>query len=586
MTAFIGKNDTGKSSFLDALDTFFNHSKLDIQDRCVYSPEAELTSIGCVFSGFPEEIILDETVRTTFADEYLLNTDGFLEIWKQFNSTGKQTVYINAYHPNNPDVSDLLNKKNIDLKRLVQQNNLQNTVNLTINKDMRKALWELKGNELTFSLRLIPADKEDAKNIWEKVQKLLPRFALFKADRPSTDEDNEAQDPIQLAVKKALENQREELEKIKNTVMEYVETVASNTINKLKDFDDQVASQLSPSFKKEPSWDKAFSFSMFSDDSIPINKRGSGIRRLVLFSFFRANIENELDIDSDNGIIYAVEEPETSQHPDFQKVVVETFLRMVDNPLCQVILTTHVPGLAGLLPIESLRHVVSTENSRAVYDSSDQDEEILISNIASTLGVYPSISQETTISNSIKLIICVEGPNDVEFFKVLSRKLNSDYDEIISIDSTDSILIIPLGGGTLQHWVDYNYLTKLGITEYHIYDRDDDAKYQRFCDTVNNRGNGSSARLTSKRETENYIHPDAIENIFGVRITVNDDTNVPFEISQILKERNEDGSSESKVKVKLNKDTVELMSKQRLLEIDQHGEVISWLTDIKNIINS
>lgn len=64
----------------------------------------------------------------------------------------------------------------------------------------------------------------------------------------------------------------------------------------------------------DPMWEKAFSFSLTGENAIPLNKRGSGIRRLVLFSFFRAATESEL-FDRKN-IIYAVEEPETSQHPD------------------------------------------------------------------------------------------------------------------------------------------------------------------------------------------------------------------------------------------------------------------------------
>jgi predicted ATPase len=56
-------------------------------------------------------------------------------------------------------------------------------------------------------------------------------------------------------------------------------------------------------------------------------------------------------------IIYAVEEPETSQHPDAQKMIVNTFREMTEKNGCQVIITTHVPGLAGQLPLKSLRHI-------------------------------------------------------------------------------------------------------------------------------------------------------------------------------------------------------------------------------------
>ena len=92
--------------------------------------------------------------------------------------------------------------------------------------------------------------------------------------------------PMQIAMKAAIQEKQEELTRIAEEIKERVSIVADHTIEKLKEFDDDLASTLKPQFKKEPSWEKAFSFSLSGDDDIPINKRGSGVRRLVLFSFF------------------------------------------------------------------------------------------------------------------------------------------------------------------------------------------------------------------------------------------------------------------------------------------------------------
>lgn len=584
LTAFIGKNDAGKSSILDALNTFFNESKLDVLDRCITANENENTVIGCIFSELPTELILDETVVTSLESEYLLNEDGYLELLKEYTSTGKQSVYIFANHPCNEDVSDLLSKKNAELKRLVQQKELQNSTNMSVNSMMRKTLWRSYGSDLLFSMRPICLDKEDAKNIWEKIKGYLPKYALFKADRPSTDEDSEAQDPMQLAVSKALESQMIELNRIKEIVKSYVETVATSTLGKLAEFDKELASKISPSYKKEPAWEKAFSFSLTGDNDIPINKRGSGVRRLVLFSFFRASMENSLSEGINQNIIYAVEEPETSQHPNFQKVIVDTFVNMVTNQNCQVILTSHVPGLAGLLPVKSLRYV--TTNEQGIYVLEATEENNILHEIAETLGVFPDITPPSAEHHSIKLIICAEGPNDVNFLNILSSKLHQEDESIIDISNNKSIIVIPLGGGTLQHWVNFNYLTKLGVCEYHIYDRDEDAHYQQYCDTVNNRHDGSSARLTRKRETENYLHVNAIKEVFDVDLDVNDTTNVPKEISLLMRERGQENSSESKIKILLNTEVVNRMTLGRLKETDEDSEIFGWFSDIKRIIES
>lgn len=79
----------------------------------------------------------------------------------------------------------------------------------------------------------------------------------------------------------------------------------------------------------------------------------------MLFSFFRATTESAL-FEGKN-IIYAVEEPETSQHPDAQRMIVNTFKEMTEKNGCQIIITTHVPGLAALLPIQSLRYITNSE---------------------------------------------------------------------------------------------------------------------------------------------------------------------------------------------------------------------------------
>ena len=580
ITTLIGKNDAGKSTILDALDIYFNEnkSKFSIFDRNIHCKDNEETIIGCEFSDFPDEIIIDETAPTSLYEEHLLNRNGNLEIIKSFSSNAKETVYLIANHPSNSGYENLFTKKNADLKALVNKNRLTDQCNLTVNGEMRKALWDSLGSAITFCEQRINADKEDGKKLWERLKAYLPTYALFKADRPSTDEDSEAQDPIHLAVSQAIANQAEELEQIKSQVVAEVETVAERTIEKLKEFDPALASTLSPRFRKEPAWDKAFSFSLTGDEDIPINKRGSGVRRLVLFSFFRASVE----CDNQNSIIYAVEEPETSQHPDFQREIVETFQEMVLSDKCQIIITTHVPGLAGLLPISSLRFITDNDGERTIETVTDNCDELL-KTIQNTLGVLPEIYSQNC-STAVKVIVCVEGPNDVQFMYRISHILHEYDNNYIDLSVDPSIACIPLGGGTLQQWTNYDYLKRLGIPEYHLYDRDGDSHYQAFCDIVNGRKDGSSARITSKRETENYIHPDAIHEIFGITIHIDDNTDVPKTISTILKQREDSGSSESKVKVKLNTDVVNKMTLERLAESDPRHDIINWLTEIKAMV--
>jgi predicted ATP-dependent endonuclease of OLD family len=169
ITAFIGKNDVGKTTILEALDTFFNQSKLDPRDKNIFHL-GEDTIIGCVFSDLPSQIVLDETVSTSLSQEYLLNGNGWLEIRKNYGIAGKESVWIFANHPSNDGYSDLLSKKNSELKAKIRALHLEDQVNLAVNSEMRHKLWEQLGDEIVLSPTLISADQADEKKLWPKIQ--------------------------------------------------------------------------------------------------------------------------------------------------------------------------------------------------------------------------------------------------------------------------------------------------------------------------------------------------------------------------------------------------------------------------------
>ena len=574
ITAFIGKNDVGKTSILEALDTFFNQSKLDQRDKNIFHLEED-TVIGCVFSDLPSQIVIDETVSTSLSQEYMLNENGWLEVRKNYGTSGKETVWIMANHPSNSGYSDLLLKKNSELKTKIRALHLEDQVNLAVNSDMRHKLWDQLGDDMILAPTLISADQADEKKLWPKIQLFLPTYRLFKADRASTDKDDEAQSPISAAMKLALQEKHEELSRIAEEVRQKVSSVANKTIEKLAEFNPDLAGTLTPKFEKDPMWEKAFSFSLTSDNEIPINKRGSGVRRLVLLSFFRATTESEL-FDGKK-IIYAIEEPETSQHPDAQREIITTFSNMVEKGDCQILLTTHVPGLAGILPLDSLR-LVYTEGSITRVDSSRNTA--MIEKIADTLGVFPALTHAAEDHHEVKLNVCVEGPTDISFLERASYLAHQIDPAILDLSVTDSVIILPLGGSSLQNWVNHNYLQKLHVREYHIYDGDNCNSHADACAAVIARGDGSSAVQTQKRELENYIHADLIHDEFGVDIEVNDVMDVSTEVSRIIRERNPQGYSPKVVKRKISEECVPRMTFEMLQSRDPSGEVLGWLRDI------
>lgn len=87
-TVFLGKNDQGKTSILEAIDIFMNEGKGSVKidnndiNQIARNENVDSYKIGIIFKDLPKEIIIDETNETSLEEEYLLNKDGFLEIWK------------------------------------------------------------------------------------------------------------------------------------------------------------------------------------------------------------------------------------------------------------------------------------------------------------------------------------------------------------------------------------------------------------------------------------------------------------------------------------------------------------------------
>lgn len=127
---------------------------------------------------------------------------------------------------------------------------------------------------------------------------------------------------------------------------------------------------------------------------------------MILLNFFRAEAERKVASQNAPSVIYAFEEPETSQHPNYQEMLIEAFIRLGQKDNCQVLLTTHVPALGAMLPTEGLRLVRKTENGPIVEYGNDD----IIEEIAKTLGVLPD-----PIPKGAQALLLVEGPGDVVF---------------------------------------------------------------------------------------------------------------------------------------------------------------------------
>jgi len=74
-----------------------------------------------------------------------------------------------------------------------------------------------------------------------------------------------------------------------------------------------------------------------------------------LLNFFRAEAERQQKESSSQSIIYAIEEPETSQHKEHQRLLVKALKELSNNSSTQVIITTHSSDIVKQLGFEQIQ---------------------------------------------------------------------------------------------------------------------------------------------------------------------------------------------------------------------------------------
>lgn len=588
----IGKNDIGKSTILEAFEIFFNNEKVkvDIDDHNVHT-ENQKMSIQVSFAPDDKEYTID-TVPTNLNKEYLLDNNELLTIKKTWDcSKDKLTAaslktYIVSNYPSIFE-TPLISIKIADLKKLLENYSDKldiKEVKKNKSSSIRQAIYEIE--EITeFKTIEIPIDKEDGKKIWDALKLDIPLFFLFQSDRANKDSDKEVQDPLKAITKTAIGQLATELEEVKEKIRLKAEELGERTLEKLKEMSPEIAEVLSPEMTHKP-WDSLFSFSFNCDDGIPINKRGSGVRRLILLNYFRAEAERKNA--EERNVIYAIEEPETSQHPNWQIELFNALVELSENENTQVLVTTHSPALASLVEIEKIRFIKKLDDKSIVEIGNNTN----LDEIASTLGVLPDVSIKANDTN-VKAILCLEGPTDVEFFNSIGKLFDLD------LQNDPRVLTIFLGGGTLMQWVNKDYLSKLNKAEIHIYDNDV-RKYQDAADEVNQR-DGSWATLTEMLEVENYIHPALINEIYPIEetfVNLNEEwledwktTNIPKELSSFLKQLKADGNHAIKdegsgsIKRKFSEEAATKMTIGHLHELGAFDEVNGWFEKIKTCIS-
>ena len=511
LATIVGQNDVGKSNILRALRLFFEErpkiESSDVHDNA--APEGDIV-IEVSFTSLPQNIELEKGVATTLQDEMLVDDNGHLRIRKTYprDSLTKFKITLITRDFEDDRFAGLATIKEDKLNKLCESLDIDvsKSGRGIKNLDKRKAL-RAKAEEEGIQLCVRESALVQKDDLWKKIASYLPAFELFETDTKLGVGETTFQSQFRPIISASAENP--DVVEAKNVFTGAIGKALQEEVDKIFERLQQHTDAFeSMSARPQFSWDKAVSFEIAGKDQHGVEqsleRRGSGMRRLLMVAFFQYLAGRKLD--NENDCVFAIEEPENCLHPKLQRELITSFRQLADEGH-QIIITSHSPVFAGASPIEDLALVVRTKGAT----QAKQYPELDLSLVAEELGVEPA-DQITGYS----ACVFVEGPCDIKFFKTVASKLkeaghiDADFDD-------KGIGFVITGGASIKYWIDCRAMNRLSRRFGIVVDSDKKDASHKVPDRKLHwkekcEKDGGVFFILQKREIENYLHPDAIKH--------------------------------------------------------------------------
>jgi len=514
LTTFVGKNDSGKSTVLHALDIFFNHMP-DTDDFNRDMSAEDPVVIQVSFTDLPQKVQLEEGVETDLKTEHLLSGDDTFTI-KKIYRRGK-TIKAKEYYI----INDFIDEKYQNLCSLTETklNELGNSLGLALkksgsgitNKSKREQIRDIAVKN-SISMALVEIEPLEAAL---KMENYIPDYSIFKADESLNEQGTEFQKQFKTVVEKAIGgiSGKEDIENGVETVIDA--EMKKIHENLLKHTDEVDSIKAKPSFK----WKDLVSFSLECKDNqgkeIPFQKRGSGLRRLLMVAYFQYIAQKNLSESAGKNSIYGIEEPETYLHPGAQRVLLYSFMAVSKTE--QVFITTHSSVFAGSTDIQNLVLVTREKG----VSTACQGDKLEPEKVAEELGVEP---KDQIYSNDV--VVFVEGPTDCDFYDDLSVKM-CNAKKTAGNFKDKKIALLPGGGDNLGHLITRKAIKAIGKKFVVILDSDCKSCTEKVSTKKTKlktavEADGGRCFILKKREAENYLHPAVIKEKTGKEVIIDD----------------------------------------------------------------
>jgi len=556
LNTFVGKNDSGKSIILRALERFFDVKQFDAKDIFKGKTDNETTSIELSFLP-PVDI-----------DNLALDLSKLITIKKEFpviNGKPKPVEFYRCFDFSDQKYQDLWNKKEQELNQIISDLGEQP------NKSGRGKKNILRIDQI----KSILADKERKdvyhdlgdflKNIEKTYEITLPNYSLFDAEQDLDIEATNFQSQFKPIIASYFETTKDKTAEIEKGLkielaneFEEIRKYMTKNVSGLKKLNPTTEFDWSKSLKK---FDLNLEFEGQNFD-VPISHKGTGFKRLLMVAYFeylasKKNIPNQ---------IFAIEEPETYLHPSAQEDLLNSIIKISENS--QFFLTTHSPVFAGAT--DGKNSILVTKNKTGISHYA-REEENIIEQIIKELGIRPDYN----LLKGVKYLIFVEGNDDIHFLNCYAKAvLGKELEK-------DQILCVIGGGDSLKNYADLGLFKGLkGNNLYSVMVDGDDKKHgkEKWAERIKNRcdSDGAIFKKLIKREIENYCNPKAIcrecPDLKIEDIKIDNNTNVQKHLKEL--------GLVQKFKNEINVAVFNEMTKEEWIESDKDGEIKQFIEEV------
>lgn len=503
ISTIVGRNDTGKSCILYALNVFFGKEKLKPSDFHKACEPDQNVVIEVLFNPSNDD------VRDRLASWWLLTQYGQLHLKREYGVDGKPITSLCVY--------DFVDERfqNLHSRRESYLNSLGREVGVEFVKAGRgytnlEKTEALRQYALTKGVPKADAWVEPDRDTLNQIEPWLPEYSLFKANTDLAVDKAAFQSQFTPLVEMAMEESADLRTEVEDQVASVLQDEVDDILRLMQRHTTAVPSI---TVKPDLAWKKMVTFDIDTEDAagfdIPLSQRGVGCQRLFMVAYFEYLAEQARRGDKIRPLILAIEEPEAFLHPAAQRSLLDSFYALAEEGY-QIILTSHSPVFAGAVEASDLVLMFLEDSRIKVQQGASLD----LDEVANELGVLPS-DQITTYS----AIVFVEGKRDVIFLEEVARTLRrAGYIE--DTFASRDIGIVPTGGTTLKFHVEKNTMRRLNRRFGILVDRDTDAyedpipsekcELQKQCEAE-----GGIFHIWNKREIENYLHPEVFERKYG-----------------------------------------------------------------------